>query len=47
VLCKHYLPVRCVRFTDDASHFISAADDNTVLVWQLSRYLAVSYEVEF
>jgi pre-rRNA-processing protein IPI3 len=40
VLSKHYLTVRCLRFTDDGSHFVSGADDNSVFVWPLSRVLA-------
>ena len=42
VLDKHYLTVRCLRFTDDGTHFISGADDNSVLVWSLSKWVSSS-----
>jgi len=40
VLSKHYLAVRCLKFTDDGSHFVSGADDNSVFVWPLARVTA-------
>ena len=36
VLARHYQTVNTLRFTDDGSHFISAGEDNLVLVWSLA-----------
>ncbi|XP_013403336.1 WD repeat-containing protein 18 [Lingula anatina] len=40
VLSRHYQTVRCIKFTDDGSHFISAGEDHLVLVWNLASVLA-------
>eukprot|EP00794_Sanderia_malayensis_P007714 gene7714-8553_t len=42
ILSKHYQSVTCLKFTDDGSHFISGANDNLVIVWNLSRVLSGS-----
>ncbi|XP_078658329.1 WD repeat-containing protein 18-like [Branchiostoma floridae x Branchiostoma belcheri] len=40
VLTRHYQGVTCLSFTDDGSHFLSAGDDNLVLVWPLHSVLS-------
>ncbi|XP_066298281.1 WD repeat-containing protein 18-like [Branchiostoma lanceolatum] len=40
VLTRHYQGVTCLRFTDDGSHFLSAGDDNLVLVWPVHSVLS-------
>jgi len=45
VLTRHYQTVRCVRFTDDGSHFVTGGDDNFVAVWALSSILLERGEV--
>ncbi|CAH1772552.1 unnamed protein product [Owenia fusiformis] len=38
-ISRHYQAVTCLKFTNDGSHFISAGDDNLVLVWSLPDVL--------
>lgn len=37
---KHYQTVTCLKFTDDASHFVSAGHDGGVLVWNLTQVVS-------
>ena len=41
VLSRHYQTVTNIKFTDNGSHFVSAGDDNLVLVWNFSRFVYV------
>ncbi|KAF0295180.1 WD repeat-containing protein 18 [Amphibalanus amphitrite] len=36
VLSRHYQTVTALRFTDDGSHFVSAADDGLAAVWPVA-----------
>ncbi|KAK6180032.1 hypothetical protein SNE40_012253 [Patella caerulea] len=40
VISRHYLDVKCIKFTDDGSHFISGGEDNLVIVWCLARTIS-------
>lgn len=40
VLSRHYQSVTSIKFTDDGSHFCTAAHDGMLLVWKLSAVLA-------
>ena len=37
VLSKHYQNVTSLKFTDYGAYFVSAGNDNLVMVWSLSR----------
>ena len=39
ILSRHYQNVNHLKFTDDGSHFVSAGDDNLVIVWELARFV--------
>eukprot|EP00795_Rhopilema_esculentum_P004628 gene4628-20903_t len=41
VLSKHYQNVTSLKFTDYGGFFVSAGDDNLVMVWSLSSVLSV------
>ncbi|XP_064625607.1 WD repeat-containing protein 18-like [Lineus longissimus] len=40
VLSRHYQTVTQISFTDDGSHFITAGDDNMVMLWELHRVIS-------
>lgn len=42
MLSRHYQTVSSIKFTDDASHFISAGQDGMMLVWKLSSILTIT-----
>ncbi|KAJ7372545.1 hypothetical protein OS493_019054 [Desmophyllum pertusum] len=42
LLSRHFQRVSCLKFTDDGSHFLSAGDDNLVMVWKMARVLSSS-----
>lgn len=47
LLSKHYQSIKVIKFTDDGSHFISAGEDGSVIVWNLticSKYTTTSQE---
>ncbi|XP_046394470.1 WD repeat-containing protein 18 isoform X2 [Ischnura elegans] len=45
VLSKNFQRINCVRFTDDSSHFITAAEDGLVMVWPLGRVVALTQDL--
>lgn len=39
ILSKHYQAVTCIRFVQDGSFFMTAGDDNLLLVWKFANVL--------
>lgn len=39
ILSKHYQAVTCIRFVQDGSFFMTAGDDNLLLVWKFAKYV--------
>ncbi|XP_041359001.1 WD repeat-containing protein 18-like [Gigantopelta aegis] len=42
VVSRHYQNINVIKFTDDGSHFISAAADNLIIVWSLTSVVSLS-----
>ena len=47
ILSRHYQNVTNLRFTDNGSHFVSAGDDNLVIVWSFLRFVHVKLYLPF
>ncbi|XP_071445550.1 WD repeat-containing protein 18-like isoform X1 [Hetaerina americana] len=45
VLSKNFQRITCVKFTDDTSHFATAAEDGLVMVWPLGRVVALTQDL--
>lgn len=45
VLSQHYQSVTSIKFTDDGTHFCTAAHDGMLLVWKLASVLAVNSNI--
>ncbi|EDV23149.1 uncharacterized protein TRIADDRAFT_58140 [Trichoplax adhaerens] len=46
VLSRHYQAIRCIRFVDDCSHFITGGDDGLVIAWRLADVIAIGNQFE-
>lgn len=45
VLSRHYQSVTSIKFTDDGTHFCTAAHDGMLLVWKLATVLAANNNI--
>ncbi|KAG8227108.1 hypothetical protein J437_LFUL001651 [Ladona fulva] len=45
VIPRHFQRVTCIRFTDDTTHFASASEDGSVIIWPLCKVVSMTQDI--